>query len=369
MTASKLERRDYPFSAIVGQPELKAALLIGLIDPSIGGVLLRGTKGTAKTTSVRALGRIIGQAENMGQLVEVPLNTTEDRLVGSLELERALSEGQRSFASGLLAKADNGLLYVDEVNLLDDHLVDVLLDVAASGVNVVEREGISESHFARFLLIGTMNPEEGELRPQFLDRFGLCVPIETVSSVEERKLIVKRHLQFQSAPDLFRDEWQEDEKQLLQQIVRARKSLQKVAIPDDVVEFSVQLAVESGASGHRAEVVLTKTARAVAAMTECEKVTKEQVMDIAPLVLLHRVACSPVESDEARKRLVLEALSRAGGATTTGPALTAAVEETDHWEREWGVGHEEVESMQVPGNQAAGSTLISFLKKKLKKHS
>ena len=363
-----MKRLDFPFSAIVGQEALKTALLIGVVDPSIGGVLLRGNKGTAKTTAVRALGSLIGKSDEMGRLVELPLNTTEDRLVGSLHIERALQEGKRAFQDGLLKEAHEGLLYVDEVNLLEDHLVDVLLDVAASGVNVVEREGISKSHNARFLLIGTMNPEEGELRPQFLDRFGLCVAISSVISKEERKEIVKGHLDWQRDGSKFIAKWAQDDELVLRTILNGRRRLTEVEVPEEVIDFSVQLAMESGASGHRAEVILVKAARALAALTDEDRVTKRAVLEVATLVLLHRVACSPVESDEARERLVQEAIARTDHGSEIGHAAVPA-NETPHWEQEWGVGHDEVETMQVPGNQAAGSTLITYLKKKRKKLS
>ena len=360
-----MQRLDFPFSAIVGQDGLKTALLIGVVDPTIGGVLLRGSKGTAKTTAVRALGALLSQSNEMGKLVELPLNTTEDRLVGSLHIETALQEGKRTFQAGLLKEAHKGLLYVDEVNLLEDHLVDVLLDVAASGVNVVEREGISESHEARFLLVGTMNPEEGELRPQFLDRFGLCVAISSLAEKEDRKEIVRRHIAWQENVADFAKQWTADDEQYLETVKQARKRLPLVEVKDEVVDFCVRLAMASGASGHRAEVILLKAARALAAMMEEHLVTREQVLEVATLVLLHRVACSPVESDDAREKLVLEAISRTG-CSSDGAQTVEADEKTPHWEQEWG-GHDEVETMQVPGNQAAGSTLITYLKKKLKK--
>src|SRR5919112_5268686 len=240
MTAN---RPVYPFTAIVGQERLKRALLLNAINPRVGGVLIRGEKGTEKSTAVRALARLLPlqkvvadcqsgdppddpqrmcdscyarrmaggplpAAERPTRLVGLPVNASEDRVVGSLDLEHALAEGQRRFEPGLLAEANRGILYVDEVNLLDDHLVDLLLDAAAMGVNTVEREGISVSHPARFILVGTMNPEEGELRPQLLDRFGLVVEIGGLRDIDDRIAIIERRMAFEAAPDEFAEEWQ-----------------------------------------------------------------------------------------------------------------------------------------------------------------
>src|SRR4028118_1381170 len=253
-------RPIYPFTAIVGQERLKRALLLNAINPRVGGVLIRGEKGTAKSTAVRALQRLLpvlhvvadcqfgdppddpqrmcdaclsryqrGEslpvADRLTRLVELPVSASEDRVVGALDLEHALTEGQRRFEPGLLAQVNRGLLYVDEVNLLDDHLVDLLLDAAAMGVNTVEREGISVSHPARFILVGTMNPEEGELRPQLLDRFGLVVEISGITDVGGRVAVIERRMQYDADPDQFATEWHDEEQRLAERIVSARAIL------------------------------------------------------------------------------------------------------------------------------------------------
>ena len=251
----KTLRQRYPFSAIVGQEELKQALLLNLIYPGIGGVLIRGEKGTAKSTAVRALEAILPEIDVVDgcpcgcdphgdalcpwcleqealesvsrqvRVVDLPVGSTEDRVVGSLDMETALREGRRRFEPGILADANRGILYVDEINLLDDHLVDVLLDAAAMGVNTVEREGVSWSHPSRFVLVGTMNPEEGELRPQLLDRFGLCVEVRGMAEPEARLQVMTRRAAFEDDPVGFRAAWQERENEIAERIVAARRTL------------------------------------------------------------------------------------------------------------------------------------------------
>src|SRR6184192_4210343 len=251
-----LDRYSYPFTAIVGQDEMKLALVLNAINPTIGGVLIRGEKGTGKSTAVRALARLLPEqmvvegchfgchpddpedwcadcrersehgplpvTTRRMRVVELPINASEDRVVGTIDLEAALKEGSRRFEPGVLAEANRNILYVDEVNLLDDHIVDVLLDAAAMGVNTVEREGISVSHPARFILVGTMNPEEGELRPQLLDRFGLVVEISGINDIGGRVAVIERRMSYEAGAELFVSRWQHEEEQLAQRIIAAR---------------------------------------------------------------------------------------------------------------------------------------------------
>src|SRR6476620_1667067 len=275
------ERPIYPFSALVGQERLKRALTLNAINPRIGGVLIRGEKGTAKSTAVRGLARLLPSIDVVADdqynssptnpalmsnecrarfeageelpvvtrptpLIELPVAASEDRVVGSLDLEHALTEGQRRFEPGLLAQANRGLLYVDEVNLLDDHLVDVLLDAAAMGVNTVEREGISISHPARFILVGTMNPEEGELRPQLLDRFGLVVEIGGLREISDRVAIIERRLAYERDPIGFASEWEPEEQKLADRIIAARALLPAVQIARSDMAAVAALALELG---------------------------------------------------------------------------------------------------------------------------
>ena len=260
--ADMTQARTYPFPALVGQDTMKLALVLNVINPSLGGVLIRGEKGTAKSTAVRGLAELMPEINVMSgcrfgcdpikpekycadcrdkrdsrttetrpiRVVELPVGATEDRVLGTLDLEGALTEGARRFEPGLLASANRGILYVDEVNLLDDHLVDVLLDAAAMGVNIVEREGISYSHEARFTLVGTMNPEEGELRPQLLDRFGLCVKVEGLSEPGLRRDVVTRRLEFEADPDEFSEKWRDEGRRLTEKIEAARTLLPKGGI-------------------------------------------------------------------------------------------------------------------------------------------
>jgi magnesium chelatase subunit D len=312
----------YPFSAIVGQEEFKLALLLNAIDPRVGGVLVRGEKGTAKSTAVRALSAVmpplavvegcrfacdpadppswcdecrsrraqapLPRAELAASLVELPVSATEDRLVGSLDFEHALKKGERRFEPGILALANRAILYVDEVNLLDDHLVDTLLDAAAMGVNTVEREGVSFRHPSRFVLIGTMNPEEGEVRPQLLDRFGLCVDVTGVRTPELRVEIMRRRNSFDSDPSGFAREWEPAQGELRMRIRTAQGLLPRVALSDELLFAIANLALTVGVDGHRADQAMARAAAAHAALNRRETATLQDLATIAPLVLAHR---------------------------------------------------------------------------------
>ncbi len=319
----------FPFSAIVGQDQIKLALLAVAVDPSIGGVLVFGDRGTGKSTAVRGLAALLPKMRTVpgcpyacapdstaglcdqchaharrGPLrgspapvpvVDLPLGATEDRIVGALDLERALTKGEKSFEPGLLAKANRGFLYIDEVNLLEDHLVDLLLDVAASGENVVEREGLSVRHPARFVLIGSGNPEEGELRPQLLDRFGLSVEVETPGEIATRVEVVRRRDSFERDPEGFVERWKPEDDKLRRRIGGARKRLDQVTVPDAVYEAGALLCVALQTDGLRGELTLIRVARAVAALRGKKLVTETHLREVAPLALTHRLRRDPLD--------------------------------------------------------------------------
>jgi Mg-chelatase subunit ChlI len=348
-----MEVHRFPFPALVAQEAMQAALLLGAVDPTLGGVLIRGRKGTGKSTAVRGVAALLSPMP----LVELPLGATEDRVVGSLHVEEALRSGERVFEGGLLLAADQGVLYVDEVNLLDDHLVDLLLDAAASGVNIVEREGISHAHPARFLLVGTMNPEEGELRPQFLDRFGLCVQVTTVLDPVARQAVVQRRLAFDRDPAAFCDAWRDAGAALADQVRQARAALPGVEVPDELLAAAVQLAAAVGADGHRAEITMGKAARARAALLGRTRAGREDLRDVAGLALWHRMASQPLETPEALQRRLEETVSRVLDGEAPPQEPDDAPEELPL--------EPAAASMQVPGSAAAGSRLLPALKKKL----
>jgi len=339
-----MEKVRFPFSAIVGQELMKRALLLNVVDPSIGGVLIRGQRGTAKSTGVRGLIDLLPEirvvkhcsfqcdpddVENLCpecrkrlkdqgtlpvvsrpiRLVNLPIGTTEDRLLGTIDIEEAIKEGKKAFEPGLLAEAHRGILYVDEVNLLNDQIVDLLLDVAASGVNIVEREGIGFSHASRFVLVGTMNPEEGDLRPQLLDRFGLCVTVRAASSVDERLEIIKRRLEFEKDPVAFRARWKHEDDVLREIIKRARQAIHSIEIPEEMYRLAAQLAIAMDTDGHRAEITIIKAARANAALEGRKKVTRTDIELAARLSLPHRIKKNPLEKtefDEGKIRRIIE---------------------------------------------------------------
>jgi magnesium chelatase subunit I len=316
-------RLAYPFSAIVGQEEMRLALLIAAVDPGVGGVLVLGDRGTGKSTAVRAMAALLPQmrvvegcrygcdpaatrahCEECRQraaqgalpsrmapvpVVDLPLGATEDRVVGALDLEQALAAGVRAFQPGLLARAHRGFLYIDEVNLLEDHLVDLLLDVAASGENVVEREGISLRHPARFVLVGSGNPEEGELRPQLLDRFGLSVEVRTPTEIKARIEVVRRRDAFEQDAEGFCARWAEEEGTLRRAILAGRDRLASVEVGDAVLERAAQLCLSLGTDGLRGELTLLRAARALAAFEGAAAATDDHLKRVATLSLRHRL--------------------------------------------------------------------------------
>ena len=281
----------YPFAGIVGQEQMKKALILNVINPKIGGVLIRGEKGTAKSTGVRALIDLLPD----NRVVDLPVGATEDRVVGTLDIEHALKNGEKKFEPGILAKAHNNLLYVDEVNLLDDHIVDILLDVAAMGVNVVEREGVSYSHPSKFILVGTMNPEEGDLRPQLLDRFGMTIDVKGENSVEKRVEVIKRRLAFEANPETFIQQFKEEHKQIVLQIKKAQKLLPKVKISDKMLELTAEITLDLGVDGHRADITMIKVASTIAAYENVDEVQREHILEAAELVLPHRMRRLPFD--------------------------------------------------------------------------
>ncbi|WP_242540387.1 ATP-binding protein [Trinickia mobilis] len=274
----------YPFAALVGQQPLQQALLLAAIDPGIGGVLVSGPRGTAKSTAARALAELLPD----GRLVTLPLGASEDRLIGTLDIEAALRDGSVRFSPGLLARAHRGVLYVDEINLLPDALVDAMLDAAASGVNTVERDGVSHSHEARFVLIGTMNPEEGELRPQLIDRFGLAVELQNCFDSKVRQQIVKTRLAFDADPQAFRARYAAQQAACAERIRAAREALPRLAFDDAVHARVSELCIEAAVDGLRADLVMLRAARALAALEQSDAVTTGHVERVAVAVLWHR---------------------------------------------------------------------------------
>lgn len=330
-------RHAFPFSAIVGQDQMKLALLISAVDPTVGGVLVLGDRGTGKSTAVRALAALLPAmrvvegcpynsspdqrcgpdagcpvctSTEVGReraiavpVVDLPLGATEDRVVGALNLERALVNGAKVFEPGLLAKANRGFLYIDEVNLLDDHLVDLLLDVAASGENVVERDGLSVRHPARFVLIGSGNPEEGELRPQLLDRFGLALDIQTPKDLKTRVEIVRRRDGYERDTAGFCAAWEDCEAETRKQISDARERLASMEVPDQVIERGARLCMEAGTDGLRGELTLIRAARALAALETDPVVSDVHLRLVAPLVLRHRLRRDPLDESKSSARI------------------------------------------------------------------
>jgi magnesium chelatase subunit I len=318
------DRAVYPFAGIIGQEEMKLSLLLNAVDPKIGGVVILGHRGTGKSTAVRALADLLppvskvrgcpfscdpasvtdlcfacrSQLKDRGRLpkvrgpvpvVDLPLGTTEDRLCGTLDIEQALVKGVKTFEPGLLARANRGFLYIDEVNLLPDHLVDALLDVAASGRNVVEREGVSVSHPARFVLVGSGNPEEGDLRPQILDRFALDAQVSTIKDIDERVRIVEWRERFERDPLAFRAELEAQTSQLRARIIRAKKRLAGVVISRDLLKQVARLCLGLRVDGHRGELTVARAACALAAYQGRHQVLDADIRKVAPMALRHRL--------------------------------------------------------------------------------
>ena len=278
---------SFPFSAIVGQQPLKLALTLCAIDPNIGGVLLSGARGTAKSTIARALLALMPDTDR-GRFVTLPLGASEERITGTLNLEKVLADGSVEFAPGLLHQAHKGVLYVDEINLLGDHLVDLLLDVAASGINTVERDGISHRHPAEFVLVGTMNPEEGELRPQLLDRYGMCVEVSDNYSVRERIAIVRARLAYDAHPQRFKQNTSRQQSQLVQRCSAARERLSTVSLSEELEMEIADRCVRESAEGVRADIVIHRAARAHAAFAGRGDVVADDIDAVAEFALAHR---------------------------------------------------------------------------------
>lgn len=284
----------FPFTAIAGQEELKLALILNLIDPKIGGVLIRGEKGTGKSTAVRSIETLDLDKEFM-KVIELPINATEDRVVGSIDIESAIKKGEKEFQPGLLADADKNILYVDEINLLNDYIVDILLDSAAMGVNIVEREGISHSHPARFILIGTMNPEEGDLRPQLLDRFGLAVDVISEDDPNMRIEIIKRRMDFEEDKSGFIKSYEVETQKLSEKIIDSQNRLSHVQLPDSILELVVNLGIQLEVDGHRADITLIRAGKALAAFNGDEEVKSSHIESLVPMVYSHRLRRLPFE--------------------------------------------------------------------------
>lgn len=338
------KRTVYPFTALVGQEQMKKALILNVINPALGGVLIKGEKGTAKSTAVRALAELLpemagadclfgcdpedkskmcvqclAKAEKGEQLttsfrkmrvVDLPVSATEDRVVGTLDIEHAIKKGEKKFEPGILAQANRNILYVDEVNLLDDHVVDVLLDAAAMGVNTIEREGVSYSHPARFILVGTMNPEEGDLRPQLLDRFGLVVNVTGEKELDKRMEVVRRRLEFEEDHTGFIQRHQAEQDQLVEQISQAQAKLSQVSFGEEILRLAATISIETGVDGHRADINMIKTAVTIAAFAGREQVRPEDLLDAAALVLPHRMRRKPFEEGILELEKVKEIVER-----------------------------------------------------------
>ncbi|HSK62451.1 MAG TPA: magnesium chelatase ATPase subunit I, partial [Pyrinomonadaceae bacterium] len=369
----------YPFTAIVGQEEMKLALILNLVDPLIGGVLIMGHRGTGKSTAVRALADLLppipvvqgcpyncdpsdpcsnclANHKRSSQsvpvpVVELPLGATEDRVCGTIDIERALASGKKVFDPGLLARANRGFLYIDEVNLLEDHLVDLLLDVAATGRNRVEREGVSIEHPASFVLIGSGNPEEGDLRPQLLDRFGLHTEVVTENYLQNRVDIVVRRDAYDLDRAAFCESYAPEQRQLAKRITRARASLRKVGVPRAMLEKIAQLCADLKVDGHRGELTIMRAARALAAFEGRRSVNDDDVRRVAGMSLRHRLRRDALDETATSEQIadaVDEVLPRSGAPNIQNqPDTDKTDEEDDEKERE-GAGRDPVVNPPSP---------------------
>lgn len=343
----------YPFTAIVGQKRMRRALILNAIDTRIGGVLIRGERGTGKSTAARALAALLPPVQvvqdcrfgcdpdkpvswctecrerfsdeeeppvetRQTPFINLPISATEDRVVGTLDIEKAIQKGERHFEPGVLASANRGLLYIDEVNLLDDHVVDVLLDSAAMGMNIIEREGISFAHPARFILVGTMNPEEGDLRPQLLDRFALSVDIHGILEPRQRVQIMEHNIAFEADPEAFREEWLSKEQELSERIAKARDLVSQVRYTSRDLLIIADLTAKMQVDGHRADLVILKASRAQAAFEGREAITPRDIALAAELALPHRVKAGPFRQSEIGVAQLEEQIEQLKGAASKG---------------------------------------------------
>jgi magnesium chelatase subunit D len=354
-----IHREAFPFAAVLGQDDIKKALIWNIVNPEIGGVLISGEKGTAKSTLVRGAGAVAGHI----RIVDLPLNITEDRLIGNVDFEHAVKYGEKRFEPGLLHRADGNILYVDEVNLLSDHIVKALLESASSGVNIVEREGVSYRHDAKFILVGSMNPEEGGLRPQFLDRFGLYVEVKGEQDLRKRVEITRRRIEYENAPSAFHKKWRAETEKLTLAIEKARQMLPRVSVTDNAMQLAASIARESNCAGHRAELVIVETAKAIAAYGGRTVLNIADIKEAAKYALPHRARQSeppdmpdqPEEHEESPEMDQPESSPDDAGQENsqreTSPRPQSSAEEPPSDEREEDKPENQPDEQPRPGEQ------------------